>query len=279
MKPIPKTEKFISEFNELLNLFYPAFAVNLYNKENYILKLNKIDNTIKNISNSVSEVKNEFWSNLDINSFDFMIELSRVKFKSILFRYNSLTDKFDSQLNNALEILSMRDNFTNVEKDKIQKVLTENILEVSFILENLSSFFHELKESKYSANISKTDDTGEQNQSNGGRPKTEIDENMTLKSIMYEGLYKEAKGYYQKKMEEGKFKYFYQYAQLIQEFAAKDWITPAYKTLPKNNKQMKILILNEFKIDVSDSSARGRAPGGWNVFKDLEKKYPKTFIT
>lgn len=110
--------------------------------------------------------------------------------------------------------------------------------------------------------------TDENNQNNGGRPKKEIDETMNLETILHEGLYSDAKKYYQTKLEKGKLKFFTQYGQLIREFDKKDWIKPEYKKL--SPEQMKILIFNEFNVTVSRHTAR-KDPKG-NEFEDIQKR-------
>lgn len=116
--------------------------------------------------------------------------------------------------------------------------------------------------------LTKTNEPGEQNKSNGGRPKKEIDKTMTLKTILHEGLYNDAKKYYQTKLEKGKLKKGAQYGQLIREFATKDWIKPEYKKL--SSEQMKILIFNEFNVIVSPDTAR-KDPKG-NEFEEIQKR-------
>lgn len=96
----------------------------------------------------------------------------------------------------------------------------------------------------------------------------QIDERMNLETILHPGLYQEAKEYYQTKKVKNKLKIGAQYGQLIREFANKNWVKPEYKKL--SPKQLKILILNEFEINVSEETAR-RNPQG-NVFIDLPSK-------
>lgn len=100
-----------------------------------------------------------------------------------------------------------------------------------------------------------------------GRPGYIVDEKLSLKNIILDGYYPEARKYYKEKQKEKKFKKKYQYYQLICQFQKKRWIRYEFSDITK--KQMQRIIFNEFGIHIKLENFKDR--GQENIFEDLKE--------
>lgn len=178
------------------------------------------------------------------------------KFKEACFFYFWIlkNNNISKPLTDYLETLEIGQVWKEFE---IKKEL--NVLEIENSLK-LYSNTNEIKAIDKTESIEQT--------KKGDAPKKVVDESISLKSIMHEDYYTEAKRYYIKKVKDNKLKTDGQYGQLINEFIKKNWIKPEFK---KITWEQKTIIMNkEFNMMIKPDAIR-KIPNG-NEFEDMEMK-------